>query len=95
MDSRAALIVVSETEMDDCAYCEVSITSDSDKKWIVANVYTDCCLNPACTKCRGTARRWEKVEHYHPECYEAVDFPYGTPEKKRARRPKAVESEEW
>ena len=78
-DSRAVVMKISDDQMDDCARCSVSITSDTDRRWVVANVYEDCCLIPTCKKCHGTTRRWDRLEHWHEDCYDLSGQPYGEP----------------
>jgi hypothetical protein len=95
MDSRATVIKIEETEMDDCARCSVSITSDTDTKWVVANVYEDCCLAPTCKKCKGSARRWDRLAHWHEDCYDLSGQPYGSPHVPKKQRKVTRETEDW
>ena len=78
MDTRATTLKISEEDMDSCSICTVSITSDTDNRWVVANVYVDCCLIPTCKSCHGAARKWSRLEHWHTDCY-SIDEPYGPP----------------
>ena len=49
-----------------CAHCgeQVKFAAKVHKYQAIANVYVD--------------GRWSRVEHFHQECYEAADEPYGT-----------------
>jgi hypothetical protein len=90
-DTRAVSLKITEEDMDDCAWCAGSITSDTENRWVVANVYIDCCLVPTCKLCHGTARKWDRIEHWHTDCYFA-DEPYGPPATvKKPRKPKGTE----
>ena len=100
-DSRAVTMKVTEDQMDECTHCSVSITSDTDKQWVVANVYTDCCILSQCKRCGGTGRRWFALEHWHEECYDGASAPYGPSEFKKTKASKGQEedgastAEEW
>ena len=50
-----------------CARCGAAIkfAARSQQRQVIANVYVD-----------GT---WVRVEHYHAECYERAEEPYGPP----------------
>ena len=49
-----------------CAVCatQVKFTAKVRRWQVIANVYVD--------------GAWDRVEHYHAECYESVGSPYGT-----------------
>lgn len=95
MDSRATVIKIEEIDMDDCAGCRVSVTSDTDNRWVVANVYEDCCLIPSCKKCQGAARRWDRLEHWHEDCYDLAGQPYGAPQVPKKKKKPVRETEDW
>lgn len=50
-----------------CAHCgaPVKFVARAQLKQVIANVYKD-----------GT---WDRVEHYHSECYDEASKPYGDP----------------
>ena len=50
-----------------CAFCgeQVKFAAKQNRQQVIANVYVD--------------GRWDRVEHFHDECYEAADKPYGEP----------------
>ncbi len=50
-----------------CAACgnQVKFTAKVRRWQVIANVYVE-----------GV---WDRVEHYHGECYESAGSPYGTP----------------
>jgi hypothetical protein len=78
---------VSDTDMDDCSRCKGGIISDTDKQWIVANVYVECCLlDNNCKTCRGTGRKWDRLEHWHVGCYAAGGHPYGKAEVVKTKK---------
>lgn len=68
MASRAVLHPIRPGNMATCAACDqaVKFASRDRRHQVIANVYVD-----------GS---WDRVEHYHPDCYEAVHQPYGTAE---------------
>ena len=51
----------------DCAHCgqRVKFQARMRLMQVICNVYID--------------DRWDRVEHYHAECYEQADRPYGEP----------------
>ena len=91
-DSRAVVMKISDDQMDDCARCSVSITSDTDKRWIVANVYEDCCSALTCA--HDPKRRWNRLEHWHEDCYDLAAQPYGPPQVPK-KKPRKQQSEDW
>lgn len=50
-----------------CVSCDqpVKFTAKTQSRQVIANVYV-----------KG---RWDRVEHYHAECYDEVSEPYGSP----------------
>lgn len=48
-----------------CAHCgeRLKFTARTQLKQVIANVYVD--------------GAWDRVEHFHSECYEAAGEPYG------------------
>jgi hypothetical protein len=77
LDSYATLVKVTDLDLADCELCKGKITIETDKKWVVCNVYEDCCIIPTCVRCKGTGRRWDRIECWHPDCYDRVDYVYG------------------
>ena len=51
----------------DCAWCNqrVSYSAKTRPNQIIANVYCD--------------GKWNRVEHFHEECYYRAESPYGPP----------------
>jgi hypothetical protein len=76
VDSRSAILKVGEYESADCQRCQVSISPEKDKHWVVSNVYVG----------RKNARRWDHLEHWHVPCYKDAGSPYGEAVKKPHRR---------
>ena len=75
-ESRAALRPVEAGNYVDCARCgeRVKFQAKARKLQVICNVYVD--------------GRWNRVEHYHAECYEEAGQPHGAvPEQ--VERPKA------
>lgn len=64
--SRAVVRLIEAGNTATCALCRlpVKFRAKSRLMQVIANVYTD-----------GV---WERVEHYHLDCYEKADRPYGT-----------------
>jgi hypothetical protein len=67
MNSRAVLRPVDPGNSASCALCgaPVKFVARAQMRQVIANVYRD-----------GT---WERVEHYHAECYDEAGRPYGPP----------------
>lgn len=65
-DSRAVLRSIEAGSYVDCASCgeRVKFQAKIRKQQVICNVYTD--------------SRWNRVEHYHAECYELADEPHGS-----------------
>jgi hypothetical protein len=68
-DSRAVTMTIPFGADSECTSCERLITfiPPGKGKWVVANVYEG----------KGKKRRWNRVENWHPECYEVRGLPYG------------------
>ena len=64
--SRAVLRRVEAGNTATCAHCSepVTFTAKTQRQQVIANVYVD--------------SRWDRVEHFHSECYEEAGQPYGT-----------------
>lgn len=70
MTSRAALrLVQPSTDCPEaqCASCgeRIIFSARNRPQVVIANVYV-----------RG---RWDRIEHFHPDCYENAEQPYGEP----------------
>ena len=65
--SRAALRRVEAGNLALCALCEeqVKFAAKVNRMQVIANVYVN--------------GRWDRVEHYHEECYDVAGLPYGEP----------------
>lgn len=65
--SRAVLRSIEAGSYVDCVRCgeRVKFQAKIRKMQVICNVYTE--------------GRWERVEHYHEECYVESDSPYGDP----------------
>ena len=52
--------------MADCVICETQIryAAKTKPRQVIANVYQD--------------EKWQRVEHFHDECYLVANSPYGT-----------------
>ena len=66
MNSRAVTRLVEAGSSATCAACgrPVKFSAKTKLFQVIANVYVD--------------RRWDRVEHYHAECYDAAGQPYGS-----------------
>lgn len=64
-ESRAVLRSVEAGSYVDCARCgeRVKFMAKVRKQQVICNIYID--------------GRWNRVEHYHSECYEEAGEPYG------------------
>ncbi len=60
-----------------CTTCDeqVKFAAKQNRQQVIANVYVD--------------GRWDRVEHFHAECYEAAGAPYGTAPEQEFHRRKA------
>jgi hypothetical protein len=65
--SRAVLRPIEPGNFAECLGCEkqVKFQARVRKQQVICNVYVN--------------GRWNRVEHYHAECYDAVGEPYGAP----------------
>ncbi|MGI9621962.1 MAG: hypothetical protein ACR2PK_03925 [Acidimicrobiales bacterium] len=65
--SRAVSRLVEPGNWAECALCEdvVKFRARERRTQVICNVYVD--------------NRWDRVEHYHPECYVDASEPYGEP----------------
>jgi hypothetical protein len=72
-ESRAALRSVEAGNYVDCSHCgeRVKFQAKLRKQQVICNVYVD--------------GRWNRVEHYHAECYEEAGQPHGATEYQEAR----------
>ena len=63
--SRAVVRRIEPGNLAVCVHCElpVKFAAKLHKMQVIANVYTD--------------GRWNRVEHFHDECYVEADAPYG------------------
>jgi hypothetical protein len=70
--SRAALRNIEAGNSAECAACEqpVKFRAKTKGQQVICNVYVD--------------GRWDRVEHFHLECYQAAGEPYGPPQPKAA-----------
>ncbi|WP_419841808.1 hypothetical protein [Candidatus Poriferisodalis sp.] len=66
--SRAVSRTVDAGNAAYCAVCDefIKFRARIRAEQIICNVYVN--------------NRWDRVEHYHPECYEQAGFPYGKPQ---------------
>jgi hypothetical protein len=66
-ESRAVSRLVEAGNWAECALCEETIKfrARERRSQVICNVYVD--------------NRWDRVEHFHPDCYEAARMPYGEP----------------
>ena len=67
LGSRAVLRRVEAGNLALCSHCseQVKFAAKQNRQQVIANVYVD--------------GRWDRVEHFHDECYELADKPYGDP----------------
>jgi hypothetical protein len=65
--SRAALRLIEPGSSVDCVHCDqrVKFQARLRLQQVICNVYRD-----------GV---WDRVEHFHAECYETAGSPYGEP----------------
>jgi hypothetical protein len=65
LGSRAVLRRVEAGNLAACAHCgdQVKFAAKQNRQQAIANVYTD--------------GRWDRVEHYHEECYDLAGAPFG------------------
>jgi len=67
LTSRAVVRTVEPGSSAICVVCgtPVKFAARTQQKQVIANVYVD--------------GRWDRVEHFHFDCYEGGDKPYGEP----------------
>jgi hypothetical protein len=65
LGSRAVLRRVEAGSMSLCTHCDeqVKFAAKLNRMQVIANVYVDA--------------RWDRVEHFHAECYDLAGEPYG------------------
>ena len=56
-----------------CVACgqQVKFTAKLQKQQVIANVYVE--------------GKWDRVEHFHAECYVEAGQPYGTPSEQQVK----------
>ena len=66
--SRAVTRIVDAGNSAYCAVCDelIKFRARIRDEQIICNVYVK--------------NRWDRVEHYHPQCYEQAGSPYGEPQ---------------
>ncbi len=71
MESRAVIRQVEPGNSANCAHCgaPVKFVARSQLRQVIANVYED--------------GMWLRVEHYHADCYDEAQQPYGPPADKQ------------
>ena len=64
-ESRAVSRLVEPGNWAECALCDeiVKFRARERRTQVICNVYVD--------------NRWDRVEHYHTDCYKAAGEPYG------------------
>jgi len=67
LGSRAVLRRVEAGNLALCAQCgeQVKFAAKQNRQQVIANVYVDA--------------KWDRVEHFHAECYDEADEPFGPP----------------
>jgi hypothetical protein len=70
LGTRAVKLRIEPGNVADCLHCGVYIKfnsrlPESGRRQIVCNIYKK--------------RKWDRVEHYHQDCYDEVGRPYGDP----------------
>ena len=65
LGSRAVLRRVEAGNLALCSHCgeQVKFAAKQNRQQVIANVYVD--------------SRWDRVEHFHEECYDLAHAPYG------------------
>ena len=63
--SRAVLRTIDAGNSAYCAHCDelIKFRAKIRAQQVICNVYVK--------------NKWDRVEHFHPECYEEADSPYG------------------
>jgi hypothetical protein len=72
-ESRAVVRTVEPGSSAICAHCgaPVKFVARAQLRQVIANVYVN-----------GT---WDRVEHYHADCYQEASEPYGSPDSDQGR----------
>ena len=65
LGSRAVLRRVEAGNLAICTHCgeQVKFAAKQNRQQVIANVYVDA--------------KWARVEHFHAECYDLADMPFG------------------
>ncbi len=65
--SRAVSRLVEPGNWAECSLCEeiIKFRARERRTQVICNVYVN--------------NRWDRVEHFHPDCYLAAEIPYGEP----------------
>jgi hypothetical protein len=65
LGSRAVMRRVEAGSMVLCSHCDeaVKFAAKVNRQQVIANVYVDA--------------KWDRVEHFHAECYDLAGEPYG------------------
>ncbi len=76
MRSRAIVRYIEAGNSAMCASCgnAVQFKARVKTQQVICNVYTD--------------GKWDRVEHYHRDCYDVADQPYGPADESQPLRPK-------
>jgi hypothetical protein len=74
--SRAVVRFIEAGNSAICAHCgqAVQFKARVKIKQVICNVYVD--------------GRWDRVEHFHRNCYDEAGQPYGKPDESQPLRPK-------
>ena len=64
-DSRAVMRTIEPGNDASCSHCDlpVKFAARVQLRQVIANIYVD--------------GRWDRVEHFHPVCYDEAGLPYG------------------
>lgn len=75
--SRAVVRRIEPGNLAVCTHCgqPVKFAAKLHKMQVIANVYVD--------------GRWDRVEHFHDECYGDADAPFGSPDHQQVQRKSA------
>ncbi len=76
MTSRAVVRFIEAGNSAMCATCgdAVQFRARVKTQQVICNVYEN--------------GKWDRVEHFHRECYDTAKQPYGTPDESQPLRPK-------
>jgi hypothetical protein len=74
--SRAIVRYIEAGNSANCAHCGAMVQFRARVKTqqVICNVYVD--------------GRWDRVEHFHRECYDAAEQPFGVADESQPLRPK-------